>query len=240
MAQTGPTPPPRSGTPRPNSHSRLFRRVDQSAVMALMATGLTQGEIGAQLGVSEQTIWRRCKAWGLETPRTGPRSGPGHPSWIDGRRIGKHGYVTIYAPRHPQAGPTNGGVPEHRLVMELQLGRFLERREVVHHRDEHPRHNWPLNLRLFASNAAHLQYELAGRWKTSPKSSIPGAYKSHQKISRCPGADETLARCPSGFHAKLDAYIATLRPTSAHQAIPRRQLRGRCAPPTACPPPSTD
>jgi len=42
------------------------------------------------------------------------------------------GYVMIYCPKHPSAN-SNGCVKEHRLIMERHLGRFLTRKEIIHH-----------------------------------------------------------------------------------------------------------
>lgn len=43
-----------------------------------------------------------------------------------------NGYVIAYAPKHPKAHK-DGYVLLHRLVVEFQLGRYLEDGEVVHH-----------------------------------------------------------------------------------------------------------
>lgn len=52
-------------------------------------------------------------------------------NWRGGRSL-KDGYVILRMPEHPNAFP-NGYFPEHRLVMEKKLGRYLEQAEVVHH-----------------------------------------------------------------------------------------------------------
>ena len=62
------------------------------------------------------------------------RSGPRNPKWRGGKRRDKDGYILLWAPTHPQN--RGGAVPEHRLVMEQRLGRFLTRQEVVHHKNE--------------------------------------------------------------------------------------------------------
>lgn len=52
----------------------------------------------------------------------------------NGSRFVDHmGYARIYAPFHPAAAKSNRHVAEHRLVMELKLGRYLVKGEQVHH-----------------------------------------------------------------------------------------------------------
>src|SRR5215216_5161000 len=55
-----------------------------------------------------------------------------HWHWKGG--ISKHseGYRLIWMPDHPRANH-QGYVPEHRLVMEQYLGRYLKPHEEVHH-----------------------------------------------------------------------------------------------------------
>lgn len=122
---------------------------------------LPQWRVAEVLGVSRDTIVRRCRKLGLKTQRTGPRSGDQHTGWKGGRKLVK-GYVYIYRPAHPGA-TKQGYVSEHRLVMEQKLGRHLDRREVVHHLNEDPADNRPENLALYASNAEHLRATRLGR-----------------------------------------------------------------------------
>ena len=122
---------------------------------------LTQAEIARRLGVHEATIGRSCKRLHLKTQRTGPRAKDGHPNWKGGRyQVGHYWYVR--ADDHPNATKA-GYVAEHRIVMETKLGRFLTRREVVHHIDGNPENNAPENLMVFGSNPDHLRHELTGR-----------------------------------------------------------------------------
>ena len=54
-------------------------------------------------------------------------------NWKGGRVKGSRGYILIRKSEHPNA--IHGYVPEHRLIMEKFLGRYLESWEMVHHRN---------------------------------------------------------------------------------------------------------
>ena len=75
-----------------------------------------------------------------------------NPNWKGGRRLGPNGYIEIYSPGHPAARANY--VMEHRLVMEKILGRYLHRKEHVHHKNENKTDNDPSNLELI-SQADH-------------------------------------------------------------------------------------
>lgn len=60
------------------------------------------------------------------------KRGADHPQWGGGRFTHKTGYVMMYCPDHPQSD-VKGYLPEHRLIMEREMGRPLTRGEHVHH-----------------------------------------------------------------------------------------------------------
>ncbi len=208
-----------------NRAGRMHRkRLDDNELRRLIEVErLTQSQAAEALGVSTSAVERRCKSLQLETARTGPRHGDGHRSWLGGRRVDKHGYIEVFAPLHPQAKAPSGYIFEHRLVMEVTLGRYLTSKEVVDHIDNHPRHNWPDNLRLYATNADHLRATLTGREKATPRRSIPGAYGSNQKTGRCPEQSETLARCPLDVRQRVERHI------QIHQLLPEDCQQSRKA-----------
>jgi hypothetical protein len=88
-------------------------------------------------------------AWLNSTSRAG-----GHKAgnWRGGKSRRKNGgYVRAHAPDHP-ASSSRGTILEHRLVMEAQIGRFLEPHETVHHKNGIRYDNRPENLELWSGN----------------------------------------------------------------------------------------
>lgn len=134
---------------------------------------LPQRIVAERLGIHRSTVERWCQRLGLQTQRTGPRDGEGHPGWGGGRVIRK-GYWYVYQPDHPNA-TKQGYVLEHRLAMEEKLGRLLRRNEVVHHMNRDRTDNRPENLQLFRANGEHLRHELTGQipnWSEAGKAAI--------------------------------------------------------------------
>lgn len=80
--------------------------------------------------------------------------GEKHPDWKGGRRVTKDGYICIYSPEHPNKDK-NDLVLEHRLIMEKHLGRYLTKKELVHHKDGNKKNNKIENLELMDSRGQH-------------------------------------------------------------------------------------
>lgn len=81
--------------------------------------------------------WHKARARGWENP-----------NWKGGRSITDRGYVMVWAPHHPKA--IHNRVPEHRLVMEQNVGRILSADEVVHHIDGNRSNNAIENLQILS------------------------------------------------------------------------------------------
>jgi len=67
-------------------------------------------------------IKKRGSYKGLNRYRNGPRK--------QYTRAG--GYIKEYCPNHPYCD-NHGFVPQHRLIIETNIGRYLEREEIIHH-----------------------------------------------------------------------------------------------------------
>jgi len=66
-------------------------------------------------------------------------------------------YVYIYNPSHPYAiGTRKLYVAEHRLIMEKYIGRYLTKKEIVHHKNEDTVDNRLKNLQLM-TNSDHIK-----------------------------------------------------------------------------------
>jgi hypothetical protein len=65
-----------------------------------------------------------------------------------GFRVNSRGkYLYVINPAHPLADK-RGRVALHRCVMEEKLGRYLERHEIVHHKNKNTKDNSPENLEV--------------------------------------------------------------------------------------------
>lgn len=77
------------------------------------------------------------------------------------------GYVVIYKPSHPLVN-NRGYVPEHRLIVEDKIGRYLTRNEVVHHINGNTLDNRIENLQLLTDTEhrrIHLKDNVHKRWQ---------------------------------------------------------------------------
>lgn len=115
--------------------------------------------------------WNKGRKTGL-VPRSAFKKGKKHALWKGGRYLSKTGprkIWFIYAPNHPYR-VQGRYVQEHRLVMEKHIGRYLTRKEVVHHINGNSEDNRLDNLMLFPTSEAHLNYHRERKWRWNRKS----------------------------------------------------------------------
>lgn len=75
-------------------------------------------------------------------------------NWVpDGTKKEHDDYVLVKCAGHPRGN----WIPEHILVMERHLGRYLAGNEEIHHRNRNKRDNRIENLQLFANHSEHLR-----------------------------------------------------------------------------------
>ena len=94
------------------------------------------------------------------------RTGEHNSHWRGGVFTGSDGRRFIYMPSHPNA--MNGKyVAEYRLLVEQNIGRYLNRNEVIHHLNGNPRDNRLENLAVMSQSdhaKIHNTGKRRGRW----------------------------------------------------------------------------
>ena len=180
----------KNGMPYTPDSGRASRKL-LPGLAEMVASGMTSGEIARAHGVSAKNVWKWIRK--LKIPYTPDQAGARNPSWNGGRRkIGP--YVYVWCPEHPFA-TTFGCVLEHRLVMELKIGRYLLPEEVVHHIQGYK--NNPENLHLFSSNAEHLAVTLKGKvpnWTPDGRRRILEAIRRPRGPHKEPNRDKSEKR----------------------------------------------
>jgi len=74
-----------------------------------------------------------------------------------------NGYCYVYKPKHPNANK-HGYIKQERLIAEMMLGRYLDRKEIVHHIDGDKRNNTFRNLLVCSNRSIHTKMHLQMRW----------------------------------------------------------------------------
>ena len=86
-----------------------------------------------------------------------------NPSWKGGKVKDKSGHIYILKPDHPFCN-RDKYVPEHRLIMEEYLGRYLTKNEFVHHINEIPYDNRIENLQILTNNEHNKLHSTGRKW----------------------------------------------------------------------------
>lgn len=82
------------------------------------------------------------------------KKGPKGPNWKGGIHHTRLGYIERLCPNHPHANSL-GYILEHRLIMEIYIGRVLLPTEIVHHINGIRDDNRIENLMLFNGQKEH-------------------------------------------------------------------------------------
>lgn len=126
-------------------------------------------EIQKIFNCSESTVIRLLKQYNI--PKRGFISCHGQ------KKKDSTGYILVLKPDHPYA-QKRGYVPEHRLVMEKHLGRYLSSQEEIHHINEIRDDNRIENLKLCSNRKEHSKYHI----RTTKIIQYDGKTKSHIRV----------------------------------------------------------
>ena len=119
--------------------------------------------IAAICGVSASLPHRYLVKFNIPRRKFCGRKGILSSRYKGGRTISTQGYVLIHSFGHPRAfkPPFHAPyVPEQVLVAEKALGRFLNKKEFIHHINEIKTDNRLENLYLFPNSSEHSRYHL--------------------------------------------------------------------------------
>lgn len=100
---------------------------------------------------------------------------------VTGRKRTPKGYVTLCIKTHPYSDKTNGYIFEHRIVMEMHLGRYLEPGEVVHHKNEIKYDNRLSNLELMEHAEHTIMHHTGSKRNDVTKEKLSISAKSRLK-----------------------------------------------------------
>jgi len=167
--------------------SRCRDKQEAQLILDMAKAGKRSFEIAKVIGKTPKAVQKFFRRYSFPNLHNiCPRIEHEQPMWKDGTKEVK-GYLYRRTKDHPNGSKHGGYVAEHRLVMEIKIGRYLTRAEVVDHIDGDTKNNHPDNLRLFQNNAEHLRVTLAGRcpnWSEDGKRRISEAVKLRHRLDR--------------------------------------------------------
>lgn len=187
-------------------------------------------ELSRRIGLTQADALRAMRPPDTEETRAAARtriSGSNAPWWKGGRFERSDGYVLVSPPANypfPESILANRKIREHRMVMELHIGRALLSTEFVHHINGIRNDNRLENLELMSNRAEHMEHHdhlpplKVGApcvFNCGRNSGIADDGKHYKACKRC-RENRSLARHPH----RDDAYA-----TPQMQLITRRKVR---------------
>lgn len=142
------------------------------AILKKLYENNTNAFIAKKLNKSELAVYK--KAYNLKLKKnkeftfkqkSAAHSGEKNNFWKGGRKTNAKGYVLILKKEHPFAG-AGGYIFEHRLVMENHIGRYLNKDEIVHHKNGIKNDNRIENLEL-TTFSEHVKTHHVGSFRSS-------------------------------------------------------------------------
>lgn len=136
---------------------QLSTKIDIERLKCLYEQGYTQTEIAEQLGITQKVVWKCMKNNGISARLAAKRNQfkENNHMWKGGKVIDTGGHVLVKCCEHPRAKNCGGYVYEHVLIIERQLGRYLNwygpghpESEIVHHKNGNKQDNRLENLEL--------------------------------------------------------------------------------------------
>ena len=129
-------------------------KLDTEKVKSLYGSGMTQTEVAEIPGVSQKVVCKFMKRNNIPARKAAKRDqiGARNSYWRGGKTQDEFGYVMVQCKEHPRASKCGGYVPEHILVAEKKIGRYLTENEVVHHINGRKWDNKPENLAVMTKS----------------------------------------------------------------------------------------
>ena len=120
------------------------------------------------------------------------------------KKVKSNGYMALFIPGHPHSFG-RGYVYEHRYLMECKIGRYLEKKEIVHHLDGNKTNNDIDNLELCNSISEHKIY-----------------HRNKESKLRIPGEENVIIKCACGCGNEFPKFDSSGRERTYHKGCSLR------------------